>query len=206
MIVLEQLIHNVERLAAADGKEIAPDRGFLQQRFAFGLRQRLGIALGEQDVPGDFFGTAIPFAEGLGVFFGEPRHVGDGLFAIASEHQRGAVAVGLAEFVARRDVGDPVFEAEILEPGRLRNMEMINGMQIVVEARDRCLLGAQPAAVFQPPVHQEHIEAGFRQVAAKDQAMMAGADNDAVVGLVQGLGHAVLLHIFVMHRTANLRC
>jgi hypothetical protein len=42
--------------------------------------------------------------------------------------------VRLAEFVARRDVSNAVFEAEILEPRRFGNMEMIDGMQIVIEA------------------------------------------------------------------------
>ena len=43
VLVLEQLLHHVERLAAADGEEIAPDRGLCQQRVALGLRQRLGV-------------------------------------------------------------------------------------------------------------------------------------------------------------------
>src|SRR5262249_45422821 len=47
-----------------------------------------------------------PVAEYLGIALGEARDVGDGLLEIAAEHQRGPVAVGLSELVARRDVGD----------------------------------------------------------------------------------------------------
>jgi hypothetical protein len=118
VIVLEQFPHHIEWLPLADGKEVAPDRGLLQQRLALGLRQRLGEALGDQDLRGDLLSAAVPLAEGLGVLFGEPRDIGDGLFAIAPEHERRPIAMRLAEFVARRDVGDAVFKAEILEPRR----------------------------------------------------------------------------------------
>ena len=154
VIVLEQLAHHVERLPPADGKEIAADRGLLQQRLAFGLRQRLGEAFGDQDLRGDLLGAAVPLAEGLGVLLREAGHIGDGLFAVAPEHERRAVAVRLAEFVARRDVGDAVFEAEILEPRRFGNMEMIDGMQIVIEARRGHFFGSEAAAVLQAPVDQ----------------------------------------------------
>ena len=155
VIVLEQLPHHVERLASADGQEIAADRGPPQQSLAFGLRQRLGVALGDQNLRGDLFGAAVPVAEGIGVFFREPRHVGDGLFAIAAEHQSRAVAVRLTELVARRDVSDAVFKTEVLEPRRLGNVEMIDGMQIVIEARRRHFLGREPAAILQPAVDQQ---------------------------------------------------
>jgi len=72
------------------------------------------------------------------------------------EHERRGVAVRLAEFVARRDVGDAVFEAEILEPRRFGNMEMIDRMQIVIEARRRDFFGGQAAAILQVPVDQQY--------------------------------------------------
>ena len=69
MIVFEQLLHHVERLAAAHRKKIAADRGFRQQCFALGLRQRFGIALRASDARGDLFGAPIPVAERVGICF-----------------------------------------------------------------------------------------------------------------------------------------
>jgi len=82
---------------------------------------------------------------------------------------------------------------------------MIDGMQIVIEARRRDFFGAEAAAILQAPVDQQHVQARFRQIAAKDQPMMAGADNDAVIGLFQSLGHAVLPPMFWTERTANFQ-
>jgi hypothetical protein len=113
--------------------------------------------------------------------------------------------VRLAEFVERRDVGDAVFEAEILEPRRVGDVEMIDGVQIVIEARRRDFFRGQAAAILQAPVDQQNVQARFRQIAAEDQPVMAGADDDAVIGLCQSLGHAVLPPLFAMERTANLR-
>src|SRR5215471_2825498 len=73
---------------------------------------------------------------------------------------------------------------------------MIDGMQIVIKARRRDFLGAEAAAILEAPVDQQHVQTRFRQIAAKDQPMMAGADDDAVIGLFQSLGHAVLPLVF----------
>jgi hypothetical protein len=56
----------------------------------------------------------------------------------------------LSELVARRDVGHPVPETEVLEPRRLANVEVIDGMQVVIEAGFGCLFGAKTAAVVEP--------------------------------------------------------
>ena len=42
VLVLEQLLDHVERLAARHGEKVAADRGAARSRFALGLRQRLG--------------------------------------------------------------------------------------------------------------------------------------------------------------------
>ena len=96
--------------------------------------------------------------------------------------------MGLAEFVARRDVGYPRIEPEILEPGRLADVEMIDRVQVVVETRQRHLARAQAAAIGQPPLHQQNVEAGAGEIAAEDQPVMAGADDDAVIGFVERFG------------------
>ena len=153
-----------------------------------------------QNARGDFLGSPVPVAKRLGVFLGEPRHVGDGLLEIAAEHQRGAVAMRLAELIARGDVGDAIFEAEILEPRRLGNVEMVDRVEVVIEAGRGRLFGHQPAAVFEPAVDQQNAQARFGEIAAEDEAVMAGADDDAVVGLFQRLGHAVLPKTFLTRR------
>src|SRR5262249_38533372 len=47
---------------------------------------------------------------------------------------------------------------------------------------------AQSAAISQPTVDQQDVEAGARQIAAEDQAVMPGADDDAVVSFFDCLG------------------
>ena len=91
----------------------------------------------------------------------------------------------LAEFVARRDVGDALVQIQILEPGRLADVEMIDRMQVVIEAGQRHFARAQAAAISEPPVHQEDVEAGAGEIRAKDQPVMAGADDDPVIGLFE---------------------
>ena len=191
MVVFEQLLHHVERLAAADGKKIAPVRGLCQQGFALGLRQRLGITFGNKDARGDLLGAPVPVAEGVGVAPGEPRHIGNGFLAVAAEYQCGAVAVRLAELVARRDVGDTLVEPQVVEPRRIGNMEMIDGMRVVIEAGCGDLPGRKAAAILQAAIDQQDLQAGFGEVAAEDQAVMSGADDDPVIGPVERPGHRI---------------
>ena len=70
----------------------------------------------------------------------------------------------LAEFIARRDVAHALGKAQIVEPGRFADVEMIDRMQVVIEAGRRHLFGDQCAAVLQPPVDQEDIEPAARKV------------------------------------------
>ena len=193
MLVLEQLLDHVERLPARRRQEVAAHRGARQQVLALMLRQRLREPLGQQDLCGDGFGAPVPRAERRRVTLRETRDVGDGFLEIAPEHQRGAVAVSLAEFVAGRDVGDPIVEAEVPEPRRLADVEMIDRMQVVVEAGLRDFLGRQAAAIGQPPLHHEDVEPGFGEIGSEDQAVMAGADDDAVIAPFQRHRHVVLL-------------
>ena len=185
VLVLEQFAHHIERLAVGDLEEFAPQRGAIEQRLALVLRQRFGIALGQENLARDLLGLAVPFAEGGGVFLGEARDIGDRLFQIAPEHQRRAVAMRLAEFVARRDVAHARVEPEVLEPRRLADVEMIDRMQVVVEAGQGHFAGAQAAAIGQPPLHQQDVETGPGEIAAEDQPVVAGADDDAVIGFFQ---------------------
>jgi hypothetical protein len=155
-----------------------------QQGLALGLRQRLGVALGHEDARGDLLGAPVPVAKRLGVAFGEARDIGDRLFAVAAEHQRRAVAMCLAELVARRDVGDAVFEPEVPEPRRFGDVEMIDGMQVMIEAGRRGLLGHQAAAILQAAVDEQNAQTCFGEIAAEYQAVMTGTDDDAVVGFL----------------------
>ena len=56
----------------------------------------------------------------------------------------------LTELVARRDVLDAIGEIEVFEPRRLADVEMIDRMQVVIEARRGRLLGDQRAAALMP--------------------------------------------------------
>src|SRR5262245_35745193 len=95
----------------------------------------------------------------------------------------------LAELVARRDVVDAVGEAEVLEPRRLGDVEVVDRMQIVVEAWRRHFLRTEPAAVLQAAIHHQDVEAALLQVRAEHQPVVAGADDDAVVAALQRRRH-----------------
>ena len=152
-------ISNGCRLVAA--RKSRPISLLLKQRLALGLRQRIGKPLRQEDFRRDLLGLAIPVAEGLRVLLGEARDIGERLLQVAAEDQRRAVEMRLAELVARRDVFDAVGEIEILEPGRLADVEMIDRMQVVIEARRGRLFGDQRAAVLQPPIHQRMLRPHF---------------------------------------------
>src|SRR5262249_20819174 len=92
---------------------------------------------------------------------------------------------------ARRDVGNALAEVQVLEPRRFADVEMIDGMQVVIEARQRGLLRREPAAILQAAVDQQDVEPASGQIRAEHQAMVAGADDDAVVSPFQALGHRV---------------
>ena len=61
----------------------------------------------------------------------------------------------LAEFVARRDVGHTLAETEVLEPRRLADVEVIDGVQVVIEAGFGRLLGGKTAAIVEPTLDNE---------------------------------------------------
>jgi hypothetical protein len=126
MLVLEQLLDQIERLPARGREEIATHFGARENILALALRQRLGEALRQKNARRDGFRTGIPFAERFGVARRKARDIGERLVEIAPEHQRGAVAVRLAELVARRDVSDLVVEPQVLEPGSFADMKMID--------------------------------------------------------------------------------
>jgi hypothetical protein len=89
--------------------------------------------------------------------------------------------MGLAELVARRDVGDFVSELEIRKPRRVSDMKVIDRMQVVVETGLRDLTCRKAAAVIEPALDQQHLQAGPGEITPKDQAVMARADDDPVV-------------------------
>jgi hypothetical protein len=66
---------------------------------------------------------------------------------------------------------------------------MIDRMQIVMEAGLSDLLRREPAAIAEPTFDHENIQAGFREIAAEDQAVVAGADDDAVIVSLKRLRH-----------------
>jgi hypothetical protein len=110
VLVLEQLLDQVERLAARGREELAAHRRARQEILALALGQRLREPFGDQDLCRDGFCAAVPLTEGRRVASREARDVGGRLVEIAPEHERRAVAVRLAELVARRNVGDLVVE------------------------------------------------------------------------------------------------
>ena len=188
MLVLEQLAYDIERLPVGHVQKLAPQSRARQQCFTLLLGQGFGITLGQEYLRRDLFRLAVPIAESLRVLFREACDVGDRFFEIAPEHERASVMMRLAEFIARRDVGDAFAQVQILEPWRLADVEMIDRMQVVIEAGQGYFARAQAAAVSQAAIHQENAQTGTGEIGAEDQAMVSGTDNDAVIGLIERLG------------------
>src|SRR5262249_8918650 len=136
----------------------------------------------------------------------ETGNVGDGFLEIAAQHQRRSIVMRLAEFVARRDVSDALAQVQILEPWRFADMEVIDRVQVVIETRQRHFARAQAAAVSEPPLDQQHIEAGARKIGAEDQPVMAGAYDDAVVGFFERLRQRLNFPDSGQRIVAHLEC
>src|SRR5690606_22287514 len=123
------------------------------------------------------------------VSFGKAADARKGFFEIAPEHQRRAIAVGLRQFVAGRYVFDPASQFEVLEPGRLGDVEVIYRMKVVVEAGLGDLFRHQSAAVLQPAVDEQDIQARLCKVRAQNQSVLAGTDDDAVILPIKSRSH-----------------
>jgi len=134
----------------------------------------------------------------VAAFLREAGDVRHRLLEVAPEHEGGAVPVRLAELVARRDVGHAFAETEVLEPGRLADVEVIDGMQVVIEAGLGCLLGAETAAVVEAPLDKEDVQSGPGEIGAEHQAVVSGANDDAVVIAFEGVH--VCFSRFVLRR------
>jgi len=85
VLVLEQLLHHVERLALSGREKIAADVAARQQRLALRPWQRLGETLRQENAGRDLLGLAVPVAEGRGVPLGEARDIGERLLEIAPD-------------------------------------------------------------------------------------------------------------------------
>jgi hypothetical protein len=72
------------------------------------------------------------------------------------------------------------------------DMEMIDRVEVVIEAGLRDLLGAQPAAVLQPTVDKKNSEAGLCEIASQNQTMVSRTDDYSVVASFQGAWHRIL--------------
>jgi hypothetical protein len=68
-------------------------------------------------------------------------------------------------------------------------MEMIDRMQVVIEAGCGHFLGHECAAVLQAPVDYQDVEAAAGEIGPKHQAVVAGADDDPVVASVRRRRH-----------------
>src|SRR4051812_47382563 len=93
----------------------------------------------------------------------------------------------LAEFVARRDVGHTFAETEVLEPRRLANVEVIDGVQVVIEAGFGHLFCAKTTAVIEPTLDNEDVESSLGEIGAEHEAVMASTNDDAIVVAFEGV-------------------
>src|SRR5262249_20721575 len=107
---------------------------------------------------------------------------------IAAKDERRAIVVRLAKFVARRDVDHAFVQIQVFEPRSLADVEVIDRMKVVIEPGQRHLARTKATAIGEAPLSQKDAQAGAGEIGAEDQAVMPGADDDAVIGFFQRLG------------------
>ena len=190
VLVLEQLLDHVERLPLGRRQEVAADVALARSSAS-----RSACGSGSENRSGRkifaVISSALRFqSRKVCASFLEKRAT---LASVSSRSrpkiERRAVEMRLAELIARRDVFDAVAEVEILEPRRLADVEMIDRMQVVIEARR----GRPPRSPARRRIAGGGPPAGCRartsgEIGAEHQAVVAGADDDAVVGSDQGCG------------------
>src|SRR5262245_26995453 len=88
MLVLEQLTHDIERLAIGNLEKFASQGGARQQCLPVFPWQGLGIALRQENLCRDFLGLGVPFAECRRVLPGKSRNIADRFLQVAAQHQR----------------------------------------------------------------------------------------------------------------------
>ena len=78
-------------------------------------------------------------------------------------------------------------QPEVFVLGHLVDCPMIEGVGVVQESRvARAFQGCEPGAGRVAPFDCEHFEPGLAEVGLKDQAVVPGAQDDAVVGGLRG--------------------
>src|SRR5262245_2093027 len=60
-------------------------------------------------------------------------------------------------------------------------------MQVVIEAGFGHLLGGKTAAVVEPTLDNEHVESSLGEIGAEHEAVMASANDDAIVVAFKGV-------------------
>ena len=114
--------------------------------------------------------------------------------------------MGLAELIARRDVSDALVQIEILEPWCFANVEMIDRVQIVIEAGQRDLACAQSAAIGQPSVDQQNFETGARQIVPRISPWCPAPMMMPYDGIIIGAGHHGLILGAISPAPASTSC
>src|SRR5262245_24845269 len=75
-------------------------------------------------------------------------------------------------------------------------MEVIDGMQVVIEAGFGHLFGAKTAAVVEPTLDNEDVESSLGKIRAEHEAVMAGTNDDAIVVAFEGVQVCTLVLCF----------
>ena len=160
-----------------------------QQRAPLLRRQRRRAALGRQDVAHDRHELVVPAPQRVGVAAAEGGERCDRLVRIGPPFQRASVAGEQRDVEFGLDVTGAVpFELEIAVPRHRGDGALEEGVGVVQEAgMARVFQRAQSAARDRPAIDRQRLQAGLAEIGLQDEAVVPGAEDDAVIGGGHGL-------------------
>ena len=159
-----------------------------EQGAPFLERQRRSLRFGRQNISDNRLETLTPTPQRRSVFRTELREGRRGLFEIRPPFQDTVVPADQRHVQRGFDVISAVsLKFEVAIPRQVGQAAVIERMRVMDEAGARGPFhGRQAAAGHVPRLEANRGQARPRQVGLKNQAVVPGAENDAVVGFVHG--------------------
>ena len=180
-IVVEMLAHHAEQVVLRMGEKLPALRPG-QAVAKLCDRQRCVVQERAQQRPHSLAVELMQLAEGLRVAPGEARQGAAGGVDILVDHDAGAVAKRRRLLHRRLDIGvaEPI-ELEVVHQGRVAEAHEEIGMEVEAIAGQRRLFGAGAAAELAVALDHADAQAGTRQIGCEREAVVACADDQAIV-------------------------
>jgi hypothetical protein len=195
LLVLEMLVEEL-----VDGQAAEVDAQKLRFLLHAPRHQRLGdvvhgdrrrIHESQQNEIQIALGLLVEPTKRVGILGGEARNRRAGLVEVGVDGERGPVAEHRTHLDRWVDVAQSVLlELQVLVDRADPHERVVVAVDIVQEPRLRKLLGAEATPLLTPLLEDGYLPAAPGQVRAEGHAVVAGSDDDRIVGRV---GHGLLL-------------